>query len=252
MRLKNLGVLLTFCALLAHPIIGQAGVLWVDSVGGSDTGVGTERNPFRTVEEALLVANTVPPPERVIIKLRPGDYPMSGAAVITRDNITLQGPARLIPDGQSDFFFNLLIIQANGARIARVTVDGSGNAFVLMGIQIDGISAANGALGGFALLDAEIANVFLGIFATSASGSVSGSQVHDTHIGLFGGPGLVPASMSARHNLFSANFFAGAFLATHDPFPMTAPLHLDFVENMLRDNDFGLLLSPREPYTHGP
>jgi parallel beta-helix repeat protein len=118
--------------LLSQTIESDINILYVSSIGGSDTGGnGSDRAPFKTLTYALSVA-----PPKTAILLAPGTYSAQSGEkfpLMLRPSVTVQGNPRtrgqnIVIKGGGDFISptwagqNITILGADGAGLSGVTV----------------------------------------------------------------------------------------------------------------------------------
>ena len=118
--------------LLSQTLESDINILYVSSIGGSDTGGnGSDRAPFKTLTYALSVA-----PPKTAILLAPGTYSAQSGEkfpLMLRPSVTVQGNPQtrgqnIVIKGGGDFLSptsagqNITILGADGAGLSGVTV----------------------------------------------------------------------------------------------------------------------------------
>jgi parallel beta-helix repeat protein len=118
--------------LLSQTLESDINILYVSSIGGSDTGGnGSDRAPFKTLTYALSVA-----PPKTAILLAPGTYSAQSGEkfpLMLRPSVTVQGNPHtrgqnIVIKGGGDFISptsagqNITILGADGAGLSGVTV----------------------------------------------------------------------------------------------------------------------------------
>lgn len=175
--------------------------LYVDGASGSDTNLGTETAPFKTITYALSVAK-----EGNVVEVEPGTYDIASG-----ETFPLHVPARV----------ELRAAQASGGvTVVGSGPDGSSTATVVVDGYIEGLHLQTTAPGGMVVdmagQDGEVGSNVIDSGPTSdaigiraVAGDVGGNEIHGMTTGL-----LIPSGASV--NLVLNNVVSGNEIGVED------------------------------------
>lgn len=194
-------------------------------------GNGSRRAPFRTVEAAVALANSLG--ERTTIKVAPGTYEVATSLVLTAP-VALRGSTEWLiagggPTGQALAGTETRIIGAASLGGSPMLVVGAPGR-VLDGVAISGVIFETSAAIGGLLEIRRVQNLTVHDNLFIGTGSAAGST-----------PGLSTfASSGAIHDVYMTGLLGGAFLAAGYT---DSPAVISFHDNRSVRNQNGLLLT---------